>query len=88
MNMQLIGTFLVFMTLLGSVSVPTATAYRSDHESRQYHEDRGSRHEREYRNRRSRESMPDRFVIDKPGKCEIRCERRWTGEYRCKEYRC
>ena len=31
--------------------------------------------------------MPDRFTIDKPGKCEVRCERRGR-EYKCKEYRC
>jgi hypothetical protein len=30
---------------------------------------------------------PDRIIIDKPGKCEIRCDR--SGRtYRCKEYRC
>jgi hypothetical protein len=30
---------------------------------------------------------PDHVIIDKPGKCEVRCER--VGrEYRCKEYRC
>ncbi len=34
-----------------------------------------------------RQGVPDRFVIDRPGKCEVRCER--VGrEYRCKEYRC
>jgi Ni/Co efflux regulator RcnB len=31
--------------------------------------------------------LPDHFTIDKPGKCEVRCER--VGrEYRCREYRC
>jgi hypothetical protein len=30
---------------------------------------------------------PDRIIIDRPGKCEVRCER--VGrEYRCREYRC
>jgi hypothetical protein len=30
---------------------------------------------------------PDNFVVDKPGKCEVRCER--SGRtYRCREYRC
>jgi hypothetical protein len=30
---------------------------------------------------------PDRLIIDRPGKCEVRCER--SGRtYRCKEYRC
>jgi hypothetical protein len=31
--------------------------------------------------------MPDRFTIDKRGKCEVRCQR--VGrEYKCREYRC
>ncbi len=31
--------------------------------------------------------FPDRFTIDKPGKCEVICER--VGrQYRCREYRC
>jgi hypothetical protein len=37
--------------------------------------------------RRQWREMPDRIVIDKPGKCEIRCERRGR-DYRCREYRC
>jgi hypothetical protein len=37
--------------------------------------------------RRERRSWPDHFVVDKPGKCEVRCER--SGRtYRCREYRC
>ena len=31
--------------------------------------------------------LPDRFTIDKPGKCEVICERRGR-EYKCHEYRC
>jgi hypothetical protein len=31
--------------------------------------------------------LPDQFTIDKPGKCEVRCER-IGREYKCKEYRC
>jgi hypothetical protein len=30
---------------------------------------------------------PDRIIIDRPGKCVVRCERR-RREYRCREYRC
>jgi hypothetical protein len=30
---------------------------------------------------------PDRLIIDRPGKCEVRCERAGR-EYRCREYRC
>ena len=37
--------------------------------------------------RRDRERLPDQFKIDKPGKCEVICER--VGrEYKCREYRC
>jgi hypothetical protein len=38
------------------------------------------------RTRRSGE-LPDTFTIDKPGKCEVRCERVGRS-YRCREYRC
>jgi hypothetical protein len=31
---------------------------------------------------------PDRFTVDKPGKCEVRCVRSGRGEYKCREYRC
>lgn len=30
---------------------------------------------------------PDRLIIDRPGKCEVRCQRSGR-EYRCREYRC
>jgi hypothetical protein len=30
---------------------------------------------------------PDRFTVDRPGKCEVRCVRSGR-EYHCKEYRC
>jgi hypothetical protein len=30
---------------------------------------------------------PDRLIIDRPGKCEVRCEREGRA-YRCREYRC
>jgi hypothetical protein len=37
--------------------------------------------------RRRWREPPERIIIDKPGKCEIRCER--SGRtYRCREYRC
>jgi hypothetical protein len=45
------------LALFGSLAVPTATAYHDDH---QYREDR---YEREYRDRRSRSRLPDRFTI-------------------------
>jgi hypothetical protein len=31
--------------------------------------------------------LPDRFTIEKPGKCEVRCER-VGNRYKCREYRC
>jgi hypothetical protein len=39
------------------------------------------------RGRRRHWDWPDRFIIDKRGKCEVRCERSGRS-YRCKEYRC
>lgn len=36
---------------------------------------------------RSYNPMPERFIIDKPGKCEVRCER-WSSTIKCKEYCC
>jgi hypothetical protein len=30
---------------------------------------------------------PDGIIIDRPGKCEVRCERDGRA-YRCREYRC
>jgi hypothetical protein len=48
----------------------------------------GYRTWRPERDRRGRgPAWPDRFTIDRPGKCEVRCERRGR-EYRCREYRC
>jgi hypothetical protein len=39
------------------------------------------------RQQRRHRDWPDRFTIDKRGKCEARCERVGRS-YRCKEYRC
>ena len=40
------------------------------------------------RDRRWRgQPLPDRFTIDKRGKCEVRCVRDGRT-YKCKEYRC
>jgi hypothetical protein len=48
----------------------------------------GSRTYRPERDRRGyRQPLPDRFTIDKPGKCEVICER-IGREYKCREYRC
>jgi hypothetical protein len=48
----------------------------------------GNRTWRPERDRRYRgQDLPDRFTIDKPGKCEVICERVGRS-YRCREYRC
>jgi hypothetical protein len=48
----------------------------------------GSRTWRPDRDRRWRgEPLPDQFTIDKPGKCEVICQR-IGREYKCREYRC
>jgi hypothetical protein len=39
------------------------------------------------RKTRRRGDLPDTFTIDKPGKCEVRCERSGRS-YKCREYRC
>ena len=31
--------------------------------------------------------MPDRFTVDRPGNCEVRCVQSGR-EYQCREYRC
>jgi hypothetical protein len=47
----------------------------------------GSRTWRPDRQIRRQWPWPDRFTVDRPGKCEVRCVR--SGhEYRCREYRC
>jgi hypothetical protein len=48
----------------------------------------GTRTWRPERDRHYRgKDLPDRFTIDKPGKCEVICER-IGREYKCREYRC
>jgi Ni/Co efflux regulator RcnB len=47
----------------------------------------GSRKWTPDRHQRRRGDVPDRFTIDKPGKCEVRCVREGRS-YRCTEYRC
>jgi hypothetical protein len=37
--------------------------------------------------RHFRRPWPDRFTVDRPGTCELRCVRSGR-EYRCREYRC
>jgi hypothetical protein len=47
----------------------------------------GSRTWRPDREQRRRSGLPDQFTIDKPGKCEVICQR-IGREYKCWEYRC
>jgi hypothetical protein len=42
----------------------------------------------EHRRGWDQRDWPDRFTIDKPGKCEVRCEYDGRGRYKCREYRC
>jgi Ni/Co efflux regulator RcnB len=89
MRRWLIGWFLAFML----VALVDAHA----DERRRGHEQRGFPFSSEHwegwrrwtpdRHQRRRGDLPDRFTIDKPGKCEVRCERSGRS-YRCKEYRC
>jgi hypothetical protein len=89
MRRWLIGWSLAFMlvTLAGAYAderrrgdEPRGFPFSSEHWE-------GSRKWTPDRHQRRRGDLPDRFTIDKPGKCELRCER--SGRtYRCKEYRC
>jgi hypothetical protein len=80
--MSRIAAGLLCIILLGSLTT-SVLPWRDDDRARE------GRYERDYRHdRRSRSALPDRFTIDKPGKCELRCERRRNGEYQCREYRC
>jgi hypothetical protein len=47
----------------------------------------GSRKWKPDRNFQRQWPWPDYFTVDRPGKCEVRCERSGR-EYRCREYRC
>jgi hypothetical protein len=78
---------------LGLLLCPVSLSYPDDRRGSPFPSDEhweGSRTWRPERDRRWRgEPLPDRFTIDKPGKCEVICER--VGRqyrYRCREYRC
>jgi hypothetical protein len=73
--------------LLCTVSLGDADERRSSPLSADEHWE-GYRTWRPDRDRRWRgRELPDRFTIERPGKCEVRCERSGRS-YRCKEYRC
>jgi hypothetical protein len=76
---------------LGLVLCTVTAGYPDDRRGSPFPADErweGSRTWRPERDRRWRgQQLPDRFTIDKPGKCEVICERRGR-EYKCREYRC
>jgi hypothetical protein len=47
----------------------------------------GSRTWKPDRQLRRQWPWPDRFTVDRPGNCEVRCTR-LGREYKCREYRC
>jgi hypothetical protein len=87
----LVGTGLVLVSLFGCLTLPAAsvsgvgpTGYRDYQDHRDYW---GYRDYRPYQG--PRYELPDRYIIHKGKKCQIRCERIWsTRDYRCREYRC
>jgi hypothetical protein len=100
---QLVGTGFVLVSLFGCLTVPAESVagfepteyrgYRRDGDSWNHHDYRKYREHRRYQDyrsyRRPRSEHPDRFIIRKGKKCQIRCERVWgTRGYRCREYRC
>jgi hypothetical protein len=93
----LLGMGLMLVSLFGCLTLPALsvsgvepTTYQDvrDHRDDWGHRDHwGSRHDRPYW--RPRYALPDRYIIHKGKKCQIRCERIWgTRDYRCREYRC
>jgi len=76
---------------LGVLLCMTTVVYAEDQRSSTFASDEhweGTRTWRPDRDRRYRgQDLPDRITIDKPGKCEVICER-IGREYKCREYRC
>jgi hypothetical protein len=95
--MQLIGTGLMLVSLVGCLTLPAAsvsglepTADREYQEYRDYRDYQGYQNYQDYRSyRRPGYALPDRYTIQKGKKCEMQCERIWgTRDYQCREYRC
>jgi hypothetical protein len=78
---------LCLCVLLSTVSIGSAEDRRGSPFPSDEHW-QGTRTWRPDQDRRYRgQPLPDRFTIDKPGKCEVICER--VGrQYKCREYRC
>jgi hypothetical protein len=80
--------------LLALLLLTLAPAYADDrrHERRGFpfsskeHWD-GNRRWTPDRRTRQQWPWPDRFTVDKPGKCEVQCQRVGSS-YKCREYRC
>jgi hypothetical protein len=74
---------LLCLTTVGSADERRDSPFRWNDHWEGYRTWRPERDRRGYRQR-----MPDQFTIDKPGKCEVRCEYDGRGRYQCREYRC
>jgi len=76
---------------LGLVLCTVSVGYPDDRRWSPFPPDEHWQGSRTWRPERDRRGLgpayPDRFTIDKPGKCEVICER--VGrQYQCREYRC
>jgi hypothetical protein len=75
----------------GRAVVPASMSYPDNRQGSPFPADEhweGNRTWRPERDRRWRgQLLPDRFTIDKPGKCEVQCVRDGRSD-KCKEYRC
>jgi hypothetical protein len=76
---------------LGLLLCTVSLGYADDRRGSPFPSDKHWEGSRTYRPERPRgwreHDLPDRFTIDKPGKCEVICERVGRA-YKCREYRC
>jgi hypothetical protein len=80
------------MTLcLGVLLCTASVGYSDDRRGSPFNTDEHEQGYRTWRPERPRgwreRDLPEQFTIDKPGKCEVRCEREGQ-RYKCREYRC
>jgi hypothetical protein len=76
---------------LGLLLCTVSMSYPDDRRDSPFSSDEHWEGYRTWRPERDRRGLgpayPDRFTIDKRGKCEVRCVRDGRN-YKCKEYRC
>jgi hypothetical protein len=76
---------------LGLMLCTVSLSYPDDRRGSPFPADEHWEGNRTWRPERARrgygQQLPDRFTIDKPGKCEVICERVGRS-YKCREYRC